>query len=146
MEKELIDKAVLFHGHLGPFLILGLKMGQMAIDYLKPSNYNEISAEVLINPLSTPESCVIDGIQVSTCCTTGKRNLIVKEKNTPGIEAIFIGKDKKIEIKVKDIALGVIKHKLSDHHHSHHSHGTVEDVANEIIDQENDALFDYELK
>ena len=171
MKKDIIQKAKNFHGHLGPFLVLGLKMGTYAKEYIKPKDFKEMSAVVLINPLKTPESCAIDGIQFSSCCTTGKCNLIVKEKDSPGIECIFKGNNRMIKITVKDMALGVIKHKLSDHnhhyhdhsldhhdtfdplhqediiHHQHfHDHGSVEDVAYEIIGLDFDALFYYECK
>ncbi|MBD3230828.1 MAG: hypothetical protein GF329_21805 [Candidatus Lokiarchaeota archaeon] len=146
LDEEYLEDATKFHGHLGPFLVLGLKMGSFAKKYIKPRDIKDITADVFINPLKTPESCVIDGIQISSGCTTGKRNLNINLKESKGIEVIFKGNDKEIFIKVKDMTLGVIKHNLSDHHGSHHSHGTVEDVARNISKKDFDALFEIEKK
>ncbi|TFF87713.1 MAG: hypothetical protein EU549_04230 [Promethearchaeota archaeon] len=146
LDKEFLNNAIEFHGHLGPYLVLGLKMGSFAKNYIEPKSYKDISAELLINPLETPESCIIDGIQFSSSCTTGKRNLKINLKDSKGIEATFKGNNREIHIKVKDMALGVIKHNLSDHHHSHHSHGTTEDVARDILSKDVEALFEYDKK
>ena len=146
MNQDFVEKATEFHGHLGPFLVLGLRMGVYAKDFIKPMNYKDIKAELFINPLNTPESCIIDGIQFSSGCTVGKRNLIIKEAESKGIECTFQGNNKSIKIKVKEMTIGVIKHNLSDHHHSHHHHGTPEDVSNDILEKDFDALFDYETR
>jgi formylmethanofuran dehydrogenase subunit E len=146
INEEVIKKAIDFHGHLGPFLILGLKMGSYAREYIKPNDIHDISAEIRIEPLKTPESCIIDGVQFTSGCTTGKCNLEIKKRDGKGIEATFKGNNKEIIIKVKDMTLGVIRHNLSDHHGSHHSHGTVEDVAHDILHKDFDALFEYEKR
>ena len=146
LNENNIQEAVRFHGHLGPFLVLGLKMGKFAKEYINPRDFKDIEVEIFIHPFKTPESCIIDGIQFSSGCTIGKKNLIIKESDKKEIKAIFRGNNKELNIKVKDLVVNIIKHKLSDHHGAGHSHGTIEDVAKEIIDKNIEDLFDYEKK
>ena len=74
---ELIEKAADFHGHLGPFLVIGVKMGKFAKTNLSNAENGNLETTVKV-PLLTPFSCVLDGIQVTTHCTTGNRRLIIE--------------------------------------------------------------------
>jgi formylmethanofuran dehydrogenase subunit E len=67
-----------FHGHIGPYVVLGYKMGLMARDLLDSPGYFDLKVKVE-SPLIPPPSCLIDGIQLASGCTTGKRNLTVVE-------------------------------------------------------------------
>lgn len=69
-----LELARLYHGHLGPNLVIGLKLGNFAIRRLKARKYFGISAEVRC-PEKPPISCIIDGIQLSSGCTMGKANI-----------------------------------------------------------------------
>lgn len=69
-----LDLARSYHGHLGPFLVIGIKMGNRAIRELQPEDCFQLHADVYC-PESPPPSCIIDGIQLSTGCTMGKRNI-----------------------------------------------------------------------
>jgi formylmethanofuran dehydrogenase subunit E len=89
-ELELaINKAVDLHGHLGPFLVVGVRMGRIAkrILGLDADPNGELNVGVSV-PFSTPFSCVIDGIQTSTRCTIGNRKLQVKDSKKE-ISALF---------------------------------------------------------
>jgi len=59
IDKELLEKAVRLHGHLGPFLVLGLKMSLRAKKILgqKP----EWCAVETVN--RKPYLCAVDGIK-----------------------------------------------------------------------------------
>jgi formylmethanofuran dehydrogenase subunit E len=72
--RNLLKTATDFHGHLGPYLVLGLRMGLIANKTLQPRRLHDISATVWTKQ-SPPESCLLDGIQVSSGCTFGKTNL-----------------------------------------------------------------------
>jgi len=74
---KLIEKAADFHGHLGPFLVIGVKMGKFAKTNLSNAENGNLETTVKV-PLLTPFSCVLDGIQVTTHCTTGNRRLIIE--------------------------------------------------------------------
>lgn len=66
-----------FHGHLGPFIVLGYRMGRYALKNLGENPF-AIKAWVYCSGV-TPESCLADGIQLGSGCTLGKGNIeIVK--------------------------------------------------------------------
>jgi len=72
----MIDRGVQLHGHEGPFLIAGIRMGLLALDLLHSPGYLGIEAES--DAGSTPPlSCLSDGIQIGSGCTVGKGNLRV---------------------------------------------------------------------
>jgi formylmethanofuran dehydrogenase subunit E len=69
-----LELAKRFHGHLGPNLVIGIKMGNYAVKALGICNHFGISVEVHC-PGKPPVSCMIDGIQLSTGATMGKTNI-----------------------------------------------------------------------
>jgi len=84
--SDLLKSAKSFHGHLGPYLVLGLRMGLVAVRTLRPREPHELSATVWTEH-SPPKSCLLDGVQVSSGCTLGKGNLRVK--NASQVQARF---------------------------------------------------------
>ncbi|MFQ6086485.1 MAG: FmdE family protein [Candidatus Bathyarchaeia archaeon] len=79
--EEIIEKAVGLHGHFGPFMVLGVRMGLIALRELGAKKGNpKLRVTVMTRP-SVPFSCVIDGIQVATKCTIGNRKL--RLRNSP---------------------------------------------------------------
>lgn len=63
-----------FHGHLGPYAVLGARIGDMAIKRLEAERF----AGILVNvrcPAQPPFRCIIDGLQVATGATFGKDNI-----------------------------------------------------------------------
>ena len=71
-----------FHGHLGPFVVLGYRMGSLALDETGSSGHFGISAEVH-SVLEPPRSCLIDGVQLGSGCTLGKRNISIESFDGP---------------------------------------------------------------
>lgn len=69
-----LEFAKAFHGHLGPNLVIGMKMGEFAVRELQARRYFGIKAQVSC-ALEPPGSCIIDGIQVGAGCTMGKANV-----------------------------------------------------------------------
>ncbi|RLI20616.1 hypothetical protein DRO54_05865 [Candidatus Bathyarchaeota archaeon] len=87
--KRLIEKAKDIHGHLGPFLVLGIKLGLAGMKKLgiKGNSWHlRIEAEL---PRKVPYTCTLDGIQVTTQCTFGNQRLTLKEANSPMVSAKF---------------------------------------------------------
>lgn len=76
-EAELVR----FHGHLGPFVVLGAKMGELAISRHHIPRYFGLTVEVQ-GPISPPQSCLTDGLQWMTGATMGKGNI----RQSPGEE------------------------------------------------------------
>lgn len=66
-----------FHGHLGPFIVIGYRMGRYALHRLGDNPF-AIKASVYCSG-TTPQSCLADGVQLGSGCTLGKGNIeIVK--------------------------------------------------------------------
>jgi formylmethanofuran dehydrogenase subunit E len=79
---RIVKEAADFHGHLGPFLVIGVRMSLIALRELrlgKDANGLRVTA-TLKN--CTPFSCVLDGIQVATGCTMGNRKLRLAEDSS----------------------------------------------------------------
>lgn len=95
-----LKKAVDFHGHLGPYLVLGVLMGDVAIKKLKCRRHFGIRAQVK-GADAKPKSCLIDGIQISTGCTYGKGN--IRKIKGDKIQAIFcdLKKNKKLKVSLR---------------------------------------------
>ncbi|MGC9318470.1 MAG: formylmethanofuran dehydrogenase subunit E family protein [Armatimonadota bacterium] len=72
--RELLEALRAFHGHLGPFAMLGYRAGRLALGELQAEPYFGVSARVHCPP-QPPPSCFADGVQYSTGCTLGKRNI-----------------------------------------------------------------------
>jgi len=73
--EGLLDQAETLHGHLCPFVSLGVKAGQYAMEILNRANtgMEEVVAIVECN------NCFTDGIQAVTGCTFGNNALIFKD-------------------------------------------------------------------
>lgn len=63
-----------FHGHLGPYVVIGFRVGQYALQQVHGHSHFGVEAEVRCAG-QPPESCLLDGVQFSTGCTLGKQNL-----------------------------------------------------------------------
>ena len=77
-----------FHGHLGPYAVIGYRMGKIACEKLNNDPFKK-NAEVFTGT-TPPISCIVDGIQLGSGCTLGKGNIKITDKKKP--KAIF--KDK----------------------------------------------------
>ena len=102
LSEALLGKAVEFHGHGGPFMVVGLRMGLTALNRLDAHGWFDLRCRVKLR-WRRPTSCVIDGIQSSTGCTMGKRNIEVEEGE--GIAAEFSKGDENLIIVLKQEVL-----------------------------------------
>jgi formylmethanofuran dehydrogenase subunit E len=73
METHL-DRLKEFHGHLGPYVVIGWRMGRKAMTELGVAKHFGVDCHVVCAD-EPPESCLIDGVQLATGCTMGKRNI-----------------------------------------------------------------------
>ncbi|MBO3769193.1 MAG: FmdE family protein [Thermoproteota archaeon] len=89
IQKEILDKAISLHGHLGPFLVLGLRMGLRAVNTIgRPS-----SCEVF-TLMRKPYVCAVDGLRAII-----GNNIILREGE--GLSARFSNGKDRIIISVK---------------------------------------------
>lgn len=110
-----IKRAEELHGHLGPFLVIGVRMGEIARSFLNVDGSNPDMRVMVKVPLITPFSCILDGIQAVTRCTVGNRKLRIKNSDGP-IMAVFKlrGCGKALRICVRPQPIEVLKRRLMD--------------------------------
>lgn len=75
-----LEELAKFHGHLGPNIVLGYMMGRYACEHLTQDPFS-LKATVYC-PKKTPESCIVDGVQLGSGCTLGKGNIEIIEDST----------------------------------------------------------------
>ena len=109
---EKIDKAVDFHGHLGPFLVIGVRMAVIGLRELGLKSNNEENLRVTAYlKYSVPISCIVDGLQVTTKCTIGNQKL--KLIDSSDIAAKFaLPKQKEVTVAVNPAIYDKLKGQL----------------------------------
>jgi len=132
--QNLLDKAIEFHGHGGPFMVVGLRMGLTALKLLKARGWFDMNCSLDL-PFNPPYSCVIDGVQVATGCTMGKRNIEIRDRE--GISGEFTTDKGRIRLSLKSKFLKRIKETLalSDE-------GATQVLMEEIIEANDRSLFE----
>src|SRR5271157_1580144 len=100
-----LKEGVEFHGHLGPYLVLGILAGEAALKKLGAKKYFGLDVEIR-GASKKPKSCLIDGLQLSTGATYGKGN--IQKLNGTAIKMAFRNhiNNKKLTIRLKD---GIVK-------------------------------------
>lgn len=103
------QQAIRFHGHNGPFLSLGYKLGKYINEKHKPKGIMDIIIKVKVKP-KKPLTCLIDGLQCSTFATLGKGNMMLEKSRGKDITVFVIAGKRKytyhITGKAMDICLG----------------------------------------
>ena len=129
ISNDVLEAAVRFHGHLGPFLILGLRAGTVGTDYLGKDYFKQRAR--IGTALTPPRSCFIDGIQFASGCTTGKGNLETYVSNDVSVE--FVKGEHKISLFVRNDVLKMLDQVTSDKH--------LERMGREILRKSDEELF-----
>jgi formylmethanofuran dehydrogenase subunit E len=111
LDEELERRAVEFHGHGGPFMTVGLRMGLYALERLDCRGWFDLSCRVALR-WRPPDSCVVDGIQSSTGCTMGKHNIEVVEGD--GVSAVFTSKEGSVALRLRERVLEKLRGGLDD--------------------------------
>jgi len=132
-KKALLAKAVDYHGHIGVFLAVGLRMGLLLRETLGGDGFN--TQTLIKTDLKPPRSCLIDGVQVATGCTLGKMNIRVEESSD--LMGVFTVEEQKVEIEVKKSFLETMKEKMvgRDRHH-------LDDLTEEVMNMEAEDIFE----
>jgi len=108
--QPILWRAIEFHGHKGPMMVVGLRMGLTALRLLDASGWFDLRCRVFTRWIHQ-DSCVVDGIQVATGCTMGKRNIEVVDRE--GISAEFTTDKGRIRLRLKQRLLDRIRETLS---------------------------------
>jgi formylmethanofuran dehydrogenase subunit E len=77
-------ETIVFHGHDGPFLALGYRLGKFIIKTMKPRGIMDLRIRVRTQ-VRKPYTCLLDGLQCSTSATLGKGNINIERFRSTGI-------------------------------------------------------------
>lgn len=69
-----MDELERFHGHVGPFVAMGARMGEFAVTQYNMPRYFGVTVDVEC-PAIPPHTCLIDGLMVASGATYGKKNI-----------------------------------------------------------------------
>jgi len=94
-----IEDLAAFHGHLGPYIVLGYRMGRYARRLFCNDPF-QMKAAVYCSG-APPQSCLADGVQIGSGCTLGKRNIEIIPDDEMKCE--FTSGDKELVIKPRPI-------------------------------------------
>lgn len=110
--NDLLWEAEKFHGHMGPFLVIGLRMGLIGIREMRTKHNKEGLRATVMLKYHVPFSCVIDGIQVVTNCTIGNKKLRIK-RGSPDIATKFeLQNRRQVTVRVNPATLNRLKNEL----------------------------------
>ena len=132
--NRLLTQAGRFHGHIGPFLAIGLRMGFLANEVLGRAPM-QTRAVVRVEP-RPPRSCVVDGIQYSSGCTMGKRNIGI-QNDDEAVSVTFTRGGRNISVSLRNDFLEKMEADLDDA-----TEKAVIDYAYQIMDTSPDLLFE----
>lgn len=135
--KITLTEAVKFHGHLGPYLILGTLAGELALKKLRCKKYLGLEVKVW-GATQKPKSCLLDGLQLSTGATYGKGN--INKFNGSIIKVEFRNKinQKKVILKFKNSLIKKLEEVKT--------HKDAEILAKQLYKANYSNLFNLELK
>ena len=101
MKRISLKEAVNFHGHLGPYLVVGLLAGEAVLKILACRKY--FGLKVLVyGATEKPKSCFIDGLQLSTGATYGKGNIKKLKAGELSVKFVNLENKRNITLKLKD--------------------------------------------
>ena len=120
-----------FHGHIGPYAVIGFRMGKIAIEKLGKNPFSK-KAQVWTGE-KPPMSCVIDGIQMSSGCTIGKGNLTISSGKLPKV--LFSNNDgKQVEILLRESIKNDIDITVNDQNIIAYSEKLYQKTDNELFE------------
>ena len=70
-----LASVVQFHGHLGPSVVAGARMGMIGLRAVEAKGFFDVEVTCEGPLAKPPQSCFLDGVQVATGATLGKQNL-----------------------------------------------------------------------
>jgi formylmethanofuran dehydrogenase subunit E len=141
-----LAQVVQLHGHLGPSVVAGARMGMIGRDAVGAKGYFDVEVTCEGPLAQPPQACFLDGIQAATGATTGKRTLnwvqadklVVRVRNTQN--------GKTVELRPTPTLLGLLASFKSEtkagtgHGPSQQDHEQLEQIARKIAAMPNDEI------
>jgi len=146
-EKEqnldsIVREAVDFHGHLGPFLVIGVRMGLIGLRELKTTRGDSKLQATTILKRAVPFSCTIDGIQVATQCTVGNGKLKLKSTQKTVSAEFKLNRERQVTVTLKSTKFEELKRSMPK---SARSYKNIQ-LAREVASSPEKELFIIEKK
>jgi formylmethanofuran dehydrogenase subunit E len=143
-----LETVVRFHGHLGPSIIAGARLGMAGIQAVDAKGYFDVEVTCEGPFVKPPQSCFLDGLQIGTGATLGKRNLnyveakeiVVRVKNTTSGATVEVRPTRKL-LEMLGILHNQEKNQAKDTTHQHDEADRIETVAREIANMPDGEIF-----
>ncbi len=111
--KIILEEATDLHGHFGPFLALGVRMGLVGLRELSVQQGDTRLTLTVMLEYVVPISCVLDGIQTSTKCTVGNTRLTWKKSKRIGAIFVLSSSQQRVEVWVRPTVVQELKRELA---------------------------------
>ena len=103
-DPEWLIPVVQLHGHLGPWVVAGARLGMAGNRALGAKAHFDVEVTCEGPFAKTPQSCFIDGVQLATGATLGKRTIhdveaeqiVLRLKNTHNGETVEVRPSEKL--------------------------------------------------
>lgn len=134
---SILEKAADFHGHLGPFLVIGVRAGLVGLNRVGITKGDTLVVTASV-PIRIPFSCILDGLQISTNCTIGNQRLSVR--NSDEIQVTFErkGNGRKVVVALNRSTFSKLKSQLLQENLSDRE---VRELAWKVASMPKDKLF-----
>ncbi|MDW8079774.1 MAG: formylmethanofuran dehydrogenase subunit E family protein [Thermoguttaceae bacterium] len=143
---------VQFHGHLGPWVVLGFRLGEAARKAVDAAGYFDVEVYCLGPFEKPPAACFLDGVQLATGATWGKRNIAWELAEIPAVKLTHLPTGRKAVVTVRREVVDLIaKTANQSAPQSGRPHGAqpvdkkLDDLARQIARMKPEELFTLEL-
>jgi len=139
-DPDWLAYAARFHGHLGPWATAGIRLGIAGRRAVDAHGYFDVNVTCKGPFDKPPKSCFLDGVQVATGATWGKRNIhwvpgehvAVRIKNTrTGKTACVRPTDNLMEV-LRSLEMQARAETADHDHHDDHADNPVEALARRV--------------
>jgi len=134
----LLKAAASLHGHFGPFLTLGVRIGLAGLRELGAKEGDTQLHIAAALEYALPFSCMLDGIQTATKCTVGNQRLSWKESRELGAMFLLENTGRQIEVKVNKTVIRELSRKLEK---EKPMSGAVRQLASDVASRSEKELF-----
>lgn len=132
------------HGHLGPWMTAGMRIGAAGRKAVGAEGYFDVQVTCRGPFDGPPRSCFIDGLQLSTGATLGKRNLQCVEAKNIEVLVENTKTHQKVLLKPTTVLLekfDALAKQASEMEHAHDQMAVVERMAREVAAMKDSELF-----
>jgi formylmethanofuran dehydrogenase subunit E len=107
-DPDWLAQVVQFHGHLGPSVVAGARMGMIGLHAVGAKGYFDVEVTCEGPFAKPPQACFLDGIQVATGATMGKRTLTSVQADQIVVRITNTRTGKTAELRPTPILLGLL--------------------------------------